>query len=120
MRLAYRRYAGERGFTPEQFRATAEEVAGVDLTGWFRTAISSTEELDYAEALDWFGLRFATPDGLPPEKRGWELELRADATGPARKALTPPSPYPGATTFSPVPGVGPSGHPRSTAADRAR
>ncbi len=28
MRLAYDRYSGERGFTPEQFRATIEEVAG--------------------------------------------------------------------------------------------
>src|SRR5262249_54956262 len=30
MRLAYKRYSGERGFTPEQFQATAEEVAGVN------------------------------------------------------------------------------------------
>jgi predicted metalloprotease with PDZ domain len=59
MRLAYQRYAGARGFAPEEFRATAEEVAGVDLKDWFRKAISSTEELDYSEALDWFGLRFA-------------------------------------------------------------
>jgi predicted metalloprotease with PDZ domain len=59
MRLAYQRYAGERGFTPDQFRAAAEEVAGIDLKDWFKKAISSTEELDYTEALDWFGLRFA-------------------------------------------------------------
>ena len=25
--------------------------------------VSSTEELDYAEAIDWFGLRFAPPEG---------------------------------------------------------
>jgi predicted metalloprotease with PDZ domain len=79
MRLAYQRYSGERGFTPEQFRAAAEEVTGVDLKEWFRKAISSTEELDYAEALDWFGLRFAMPGGPPPEKRSWDLEIRADA-----------------------------------------
>ena len=47
MRLAYRRYSGERGFTPEEFRRTAEEVAGTDLKEWFRNAISSAEELDY-------------------------------------------------------------------------
>ena len=57
MKLAYQRYSGERGFTAEQFRKTAEEVAGVDLKGWFRGAVASTEELDYTEALDWFGLR---------------------------------------------------------------
>jgi predicted metalloprotease with PDZ domain len=93
MRLAYKRFAGERGFTPEEFRATAEDVAGVDLKEWFRKATSSTEELDYAEALDWFGLRFAPaeepaknapdepakkPAGEPA--RRWKLEIRADAT----------------------------------------
>jgi predicted metalloprotease with PDZ domain len=77
MRLAYRRYSGERGFTPEQFRATAQEVAGADLKEWFHKAISSTDELDYREALDWFGLRFAPAED--PAK-AWNLEVRADAT----------------------------------------
>src|SRR5262249_2255485 len=66
MRLAYMRYAGERGFTADQFRATAEEVAGTDLKEWFRKSLASTEELDYTEALDWFGLRFAEPAGEQP------------------------------------------------------
>jgi len=76
MRLAYQRYGGERGFTYDQFRETAEEVAGADLKEWFRKAISSTEELDYTEALDWFGLRFNTQDPA----RAWTLEIREDAT----------------------------------------
>ena len=82
MRLAYRRYSGEHGFTPDQFRATAEEVAGVDLKEWFRKALSSTEELDYREALDWFGLRFAPSED--PTK-AWNLEVREDPTD-AQKA----------------------------------
>jgi predicted metalloprotease with PDZ domain len=77
MRLAYERYSGDRGFTPGQFREVAEEVAGVDLEDWFRRAVSSTEELDYAEALDWFGLRFAPPEGAA---KSWELEVRPDVT----------------------------------------
>jgi predicted metalloprotease with PDZ domain len=77
MRLAYNRYSGERGFTPEQFRAVAEEVAGVDLKEWHHKAIASTEELDYREALDWFGLRFAPADD--PSK-GWTLEVLAEPT----------------------------------------
>jgi predicted metalloprotease with PDZ domain len=77
MRLAYARYSGDRGFTPEQFRATAEEVAGVDLKEWFRKAVASTDELDYREALDWFGLRFAPADD---PKKAWKLEVREDAT----------------------------------------
>ena len=70
MRRAYKLYGGERGFTAEQFRLTAQEIAGVDLKDWFRKTISSTEELDYTEALDWFGLRFATATAAEdPEKK---------------------------------------------------
>jgi predicted metalloprotease with PDZ domain len=84
MRLAYRRFAGARGFTPDQFRTTAEEIAGVDLKDWFRRAISSTEELDYTEALDWFGLRFAASDD---PARAWTLGVRPDATDAQRGHL---------------------------------
>jgi predicted metalloprotease with PDZ domain len=84
MRLAYARYSGDRGFTPEQFRATAEEVARADLQGWFRRALASTEELDYTEALDWFGLRFA-PSEEP--SKAWRLEVRADATDAQKRRL---------------------------------
>lgn len=84
MKLAYERYSGEKGFTAEQFRKTAGEVAGVDLQAWFKKALASTEELDYAEALDWFGLRFAPGDG---EAKTWRLEARDDATAAQRDRL---------------------------------
>jgi predicted metalloprotease with PDZ domain len=84
MKLAYKLYGGERGFTADQFRTSAEEVAGQDLKEWFRKAIASTEELDYAKSLDWFGLRFAPPDPQKPEPT-WKLEIRPDAT-PEQKA----------------------------------
>jgi predicted metalloprotease with PDZ domain len=80
MRSAYERYSGERGFTPEQFRKTAEEVAGCDLKEWFRKAVASTEELDYAEALDWFGLRFAKAGDGQQSSKKWKLETRPDAS----------------------------------------
>ena len=54
MRLAMKRYGGQRGFKPEEFEATASEVAGSDLKDWFQKVLRSTEELDYSEALDWF------------------------------------------------------------------
>ena len=79
MRLAYTRYSKARGFTSEQFRKTAEEVAGADLKEWFRKALASTEELDYSEALDWFGLRFAKSDGQAAAN-AWKLEISDDAT----------------------------------------
>ncbi len=70
MKLAYQRYGGTRGFTPADFRKTAAEVAGKDLSDWFRTVLETTDELDYTEALDWFGLHFreAQPRGGPAPK----------------------------------------------------
>lgn len=62
MRLAYERYGGEEGYTPQQFRELASEVAGTSLDEFFATAVDSTEELDYAPALDWFGLERVQPD----------------------------------------------------------
>jgi predicted metalloprotease with PDZ domain len=93
MRLAYKRYAGARGFTPDEFRKTAEDVARTDLREWFRRAVSSTEELDYDEALDWFGLRFAARDGQDPSQN-WKLEGRDEATETQKshlRALLAPS-----------------------------
>jgi predicted metalloprotease with PDZ domain len=77
MRAAYARYAGTRGFTHSQFIAVAERTAGGSLREFFRRAVFSTEELDYGEALDWYGLQFAVADDA---KTKWTLEVRPDAT----------------------------------------
>jgi predicted metalloprotease with PDZ domain len=58
MRLAYARYAGPQGYTPDEFRAVAEEVAGASLADFWARAVQATGELDYSEALDLYGLRF--------------------------------------------------------------
>lgn len=84
MRLAYRRHAGRRGFTPMQFRQAAEDVAAEDLSRWFARVISSTEELDYSEALEWYGLRFASTS---EQTKRWELELDPRATAAQRMHL---------------------------------
>jgi predicted metalloprotease with PDZ domain len=84
MKLAYSRYSAENGFTAEQFRKTAEEVAGADLQAWFKKAVASAEELDYAEALEWFGLQFAPDAG---KAKTWRLETRPDATAAQRGHL---------------------------------
>ncbi len=63
MRRAYARYTGARGYTPAEFQTVASDVAGSDLRPFFHRALDTTEELDYAEMLDWYGLRFdTTPD----------------------------------------------------------
>ena len=51
-------------------------MAGVDLGAWLHRAVDTVEELDYQEALDWYGLRFAADDekknGEPQEQPpGW-------------------------------------------------
>jgi predicted metalloprotease with PDZ domain len=77
MRLAYKRYGGPHGFTPEQWITTASDVAGTDLTAFFHTLLQTTDEMDYSEALSWFGLRFAPSDN---PATAWTLEIRPDAT----------------------------------------
>jgi len=82
MRLAYARYSGARGYTSDDFKRAAAEVAGIDLGEWFHRAVETTEELDYAEALDWFGLRFRADSarGREPQSRFYTgLTTRSDA-----------------------------------------
>lgn len=72
MRHAYARYSGEAGYTEEQFRALASDVAGADLSGWFKRVIDGTGDFDYQPMLDWYGLAFeAAPppahDAEPPK-----------------------------------------------------
>jgi predicted metalloprotease with PDZ domain len=62
MQAALQRYGGAKGYTPQQFYQVMSEVAGADLEGFFATAVESTAELDYREALDYYGLRFRPVD----------------------------------------------------------
>jgi predicted metalloprotease with PDZ domain len=69
MRLAYERYSGVTGYTMEQFYQTMSDAAGAELRPWFAKTAESTDELDYSEALDWFGLRFRPADTR--NQRAW-------------------------------------------------
>lgn len=81
LRLAWRRYSGERGFQREELRAVISEVAGSDQDAWLTRALETTEELDYEPALAWYGLRFVESeegdekgkkeDKQPEEPAGW-------------------------------------------------
>ena len=81
IRLEYKRWSGASGYTGEQFNQTASDAAGIDLKPLLHKLIATTEEIDYTEMLDWFGLRFVPGD---PAKV-WTLEVRPDATA-AQKA----------------------------------
>jgi predicted metalloprotease with PDZ domain len=69
MRLAYERHSGPKGYTLEQFYQAMSDTAGTDLRPWFAKTAESTDELDYSEALAWFGLRFRPVD--PRDQRAW-------------------------------------------------
>jgi predicted metalloprotease with PDZ domain len=74
MRAAYAQYSGARGFTEDEFRALAEQIAGTSLEPFWRSALDGTQELDYADALASIGLRFRSAAG-------------GIALGPARATL---------------------------------
>ncbi|MBX9599936.1 MAG: hypothetical protein K2X35_02990 [Bryobacteraceae bacterium] len=63
MRLALARFPAERGYTLEDFRAVASEVAGADLSGFFRDAFETTRPLPCEAALKWLGLRWEEQPG---------------------------------------------------------
>lgn len=84
MRRAYERFSKDHGFSSEEFRTTASEVAGHDLGPFFAAVLEGTGELDYAPALAYYGLRFKAEkkkdeDDDKPEKAWLGLEVRTDA-----------------------------------------
>jgi predicted metalloprotease with PDZ domain len=70
MRTAFAKFSGARGFTPDEFRAVAEQVSGVSLASFWATAVEGKAELDYAEALETFGLRFRAVDAPRSDRPG--------------------------------------------------
>ncbi len=86
LKTAYPRFAGERGFRPGEFEVVASEVAGVDLGDWFDRAVRSTDELDYAPALAWYGLEFA-PDPRPGDDGAAPAWLGLDTRDGAGRLL---------------------------------
>jgi len=72
MRLMFTRFSAEKGFTGADVRAAIAEIVGPahagEMRAWLERALESTAELDYAAAMDWFGLRLAPPTGDP---HGW-------------------------------------------------
>jgi predicted metalloprotease with PDZ domain len=84
MRQAYRRYGGERGFTADEFRRVAEEVADSDLREWFRSSVSSTDDLLYTDLLEWYGLQFVASES---PAGAWKLEAQPNPTEAQKQNL---------------------------------
>jgi len=84
MRLEYQRWSGAKGYTADEFNKTVSDAAGVDVQPLLHKLIDTTEEVDYTEMLEWFGLRFQSSDD--PAK-AWNLEVRPDATAAQKQHL---------------------------------
>ncbi|MFO0979198.1 MAG: PDZ domain-containing protein [Planctomycetaceae bacterium] len=72
MRLLYQRHAGPKGYSDAEFAAVVSEVAGTDMNGWIAEHVDSMNELNYQQALAWYGLQF-------PEESSKSEEAKADA-----------------------------------------
>jgi predicted metalloprotease with PDZ domain len=82
MRAAYQKFSGTRGYTPEEFRAVTEQVAGISLASFWNDAVEGTTELNYTDGLDTVGLRFRAPAPPPSDRpaRAWlGISTRNDA-----------------------------------------
>ena len=84
IRAEYHAWSGAHGFTAAEFAKTASDAAGVDLVPLLHKLVATTEEVDYSEMLDWFGLRFAANED---PKKQWTLEVRPDATAEQKAHL---------------------------------
>ena len=72
MREMFAKYS-KTGYTPADFRETASEVAGADLSEWFANSIDSTNELDF-DSINMLGIEVA---GLAKNKQTIEQEKPA-------------------------------------------
>ncbi len=72
MRQMYARFAGAKGFSPEDVRAAAVSAVGsanaAEMRAWLERALTSTEEIDYEDSLGWLGLQMVAPSEPP---RAW-------------------------------------------------
>jgi len=66
MRLAYTRYSGDQGYTPEQFVELLSEVAGSDLAPFIEQLVDRPGEVDTSEAIALFGLQLSPPSEDEP------------------------------------------------------
>ena len=94
MRAAYAKYSGASGYTPDQFREVAEQIAGTRLTDFWDTAVQGTADLSYADALATYGLRFRAA-GLPGRRASLGVRTRNDSgrlvVTPAQRDATAPT-----------------------------
>lgn len=103
MRAAYERYSGERGFSTAQFLDVVRGVANDEVAAWLDRAASTAEDLDYTEALEWYGLEFKKEEKKESETVIAEQPDKGEQNTPPTEAREPrratePKGWLGATT----------------------
>ena len=66
MRRLYKKHSGSVGYKPSDFRAICSDVAGSDMSDWFKSAIDSTDELEFQNICNWYGLEIGD---VKPQRR---------------------------------------------------
>jgi predicted metalloprotease with PDZ domain len=79
LRTAYGQYSAERGFTADEIQRAIEGAVGTSLRDFWSNALDGTAELDYAPALETFGLRFKVAAPAPDVKPWPGVATRNDA-----------------------------------------
>ena len=102
LRIMYQRYR-ESGYLPSDFRAVASEVAGSDLTSFFASNVDQTDDLNFDEALNYFGMNFSgrpRPSKTPDNKDQADDKDSNNSTDKPSSKKIPPSttPWLGAKT----------------------
>ena len=73
MRLLWKTHR-ETGYTNEDFAAAVAEVSDDSVKGWLEQLLDSTNELDYDELLEWYGLEWKLPDSDKEKDKDKEKE----------------------------------------------
>lgn len=84
MRVMHTRFSGAKGFSREDVRAAVADVVGPaharEIREWMARVLETTAELNYAAAIEWFGLRMTPPAAAPRAYLGVTTRAENDKT----------------------------------------
>lgn len=66
LRKLYAEHANPVGYLPSDFRRICSEMAGTDLSKWFKGAVDSTDDLQWQDLCNWYGLQVGDIKPLKP------------------------------------------------------
>ena len=79
MRKLFKKHSGKIGYKPSDFREICSDVAGSEMDDWFKSAVDSTDELNFQEICNLFGMQIGD---VSPKVNGEESEPDSDEDSP--------------------------------------